>query len=160
MQKKKILISACLLGKKCRYNGNNALIDQLLKLEVDWIPVCPEEEGGLGTPRKPAELTDDVKEVINNNAKVITIDGDDVTNEFIKGAEKCITLGLKSKAIAAILKSRSPSCGSDQVYDGSFKNRLIKGEGIFSHMCRQNGISVISSDNYENNKDIIKKIES
>ena len=148
-----------MLGKKCRYNGKNALIEQLLELDVDWVPVCPEEEGGLGTPRKPAELTKNVTEVINNNAKVLTIDGDDVTNNFIRGAEKCIALGLKAKTVAAILKSRSPSCGSEQVYDGSFNNRLIKGDGIFTHMCKKNGISVVSSDNYKNNKDFIKKIK-
>lgn len=117
-------------------------------MDVEWIPVCPEEEGGLGTPRKPAELQGSAEEIVEGNGTVITIAEDDVTRKFISGAEYCVDVGLKAGVTTAVLKSRSPSCGTEKVYDGSFKNRLIDGEGVFSYLCRQNGILALTSEKF------------
>ncbi len=151
---KKILISACLLGKQCRYNGKDSLLRPLNDLDVEWVPVCPEEEGGLGTPRQPAELQGNAGEIINGNAKILTIEGMDVTNEFITGAEKSLYVGLAEEINTAILKSRSPSCGSVEVYDGQFRGKLIKGKGIFAYLCSKNGIKVQSSDEFYQKKPV------
>ena len=145
---KKILISACLLGKQCRYNGKDSLSQQLQDMDVEWIPVCPEEEGGLGTPRKPAELLGSAQDIVEGNSAVITNTGEYVSRKFISGAKGCVDIGLKAGVTFAVLKSKSPSCGTEKVYDGSFKNRLIDGEGIFSYLCRQNGILTLSSEKF------------
>ena len=139
----KILISACLVGDKTRYDGKgnyNPLIEELLKY-YELVPFCPEVEGGLSTPRDPSEIVKD---------KVISKRGRDVTHQFEEGAEKayniCMYLGIKY----AILKDNSPSCGSTSIYDGNFKSKLIKGEGITTKYLRQRGIIVIPDTEIEN----------
>ena len=106
---KKILVSACLLGKNCRYNGGNSIVQELESTEVEWVPVCPEEEGGLGTPRPAAEMQADAVEIINNRGSVININGKNVTEKFVKGAKESLKKGVQNNISAAILKSRSPS---------------------------------------------------
>ena len=144
--KKKVLISACLLGKNCRYDGGHSHIKELDDLDVDIIPVCPEEAGEMGTPRPAAEMQGSAESILKGNGRVITNEGNDVTEKFIQGAEESLETGLTSGAKYAILKSCSPSCGIGKVYDGSFTSSLIDGEGIFAYLCRQRGIHCISSD--------------
>ena len=155
--KKKVLISACLLGKNCRYDGGHSHLQELDELDVDWVPVCPEEEGGLETPRSPAEMQGSVESILNETGSVVTNAGYDVTEKFIQGAEESLKTGLASGAECAILKSHSPSCGVGRVYDGSFENTLIDGDGMFSHLCQKSGINCISSDDLDKIKKTLEK---
>ena len=157
--KKKVLVSACLLGKNCRFNGGHSHLPDLEGLDVDFIPVCPEEAGNLGTPRPAAEMQDSAESIINGVGSVLTNDGDDVTEKFIQGAEESLDRGLNSEAEIAILKSRSPSCGIGRVYDGTFTSSLIDGEGIFAHLCRKSGITCISSDDSNQIKKTLTKLK-
>jgi len=133
------LCSACLLGINCRYDGkiipNNEVI-RLAKKEI-LIPVCPEQLGGLSTPREPSE---------QNGGKVITISGVDVTCHFIKGAEQVLTLAKIYGIKEAILKQESPSCGCGRIYDGTFSNRLIQGDGVTTILLKKNKIKVITEE--------------
>ena len=122
---------------------------ELDELDVDFIPVCPEEAGNLGTPRPAAEMQKGAENILNGNGSVVDNDGKDVTGKFIQGAEESLKTGINSGAEFAILKSRSPSCGVDKIYDGSFTNSLIDGDGIFAHLCRKSGINCISSDDFD-----------
>ena len=133
----KILVSACLLGTNCKYNGSNNKNDKVLEYikDKEVIPICPEIMGGLSTPRTPSEI-------INN--KVITKDGIDVTNNYIKGAEEVLYLAKLFSIKKALLKSKSPSCGKGKIYDGTFNNNLIDGNGITTKLLIDNGINVIN----------------
>src|SRR5262249_47446250 len=132
----KILISACLLGQKVRYDGKDCL--QAHARLQEWIEagyviaVCPEMKGGLPTPRAPAEIQDSKTgtDVLQNKARITTIDNHDVTKQYIEGAYKCLKLAQENNISVAILKARSPSCGSQQIYDGSFSRTLISGMGV------------------------------
>ena len=132
----KILVSACLLGQKCKYNGGENSSQKVLDFVEghEVIPVCPEVSGGLPTPRIPCEIVDGV--VTNKN-------GESKDKEFRSGAEICLKKAIDEKADLAILQSRSPSCGVKQIYDGSFSGKLIDGSGIFASMLSQNGIKVL-----------------
>ena len=135
----KILISACLVGDNCKYNGGNNLNPQLEALleKYELIPFCPEVEGGLSIPRNPSEIKGD-RVVMDNNK--------DVTREFEFGARKALMLCLYLKIKIAVLKERSPSCGTHQIHDGSFSNKLIEGMGITAKLLKENGIKVYSED--------------
>ena len=138
----KILISACLVGDKCKYDGHTnytPLIKDLLE-KYELVPFCPEVEGGLPTPRKPSERKSD--KVINNAGK-------DVTRNFQLGAEKALNICKYLNIKIAILKENSPSCGVNQIYDGNFKNKLIKGEGVTTELLRKNGIAVYNEKQIE-----------
>ena len=138
----KILISACLVGDKCKYDGHTnytPLIKDLLE-KYELVPFCPEVEGGLPTPRKPSERKGD--KVVNNAGK-------DVTRNFQLGAEKALNICKYLNIKIAILKENSPSCGVNQIYDGNFKNKLIKGEGVTTELLRKNGISVYNENQIE-----------
>ena len=141
MEKEKILISACLIGLNCKYDGGNNENSKLVELmkEKDLVPICPEQLGGLKTPRVSAE---------RKQEKVITKEGVDVTKEYQKGAEEVLNLAKKLNIKKAILKSRSPSCGIDEIYDGTFSHTLIKRDGVTAELLKKNGIEVISSDRY------------
>jgi len=131
------LCSACLLGINCRYDGKiipNDEVIRLAKKEI-LIPVCPEQLGGLSTPREPSE---------QKGEKVITILGVDVTRNFIKGAEQVLTLAQIYGIKEAILKQESPSCGCGRIYDGTFSNRLIQGDGVTTILLKKNKIKVIT----------------
>ena len=135
----KILISACLVGDNCKYNGGNNLnpqIDALLE-KYELIPFCPEVEGGLSIPRNPSEIKGD---------RVLMDNGKDVTREYELGARKALMLCLYLKIKIAVLKERSPSCGTHQIHDGSFSNKLIDGMGITAKLLKENGIKVYSED--------------
>ena len=155
--KKRVLISACLLGKHCRFDGGHSHLQELDALDVDWVSVCPEEAGGLETPRSPAEMQGSAESILNETGSVVTNEGYDVTEKFIQGAEESLKTGLASGAECAILKSHSPSCGVGRVYDGSFENTLIDGDGMFAHLCRKSGINCISSDDLDKIKKILEK---
>jgi len=157
--KKKVLISACLLGKNCRYNGKHSKLTELEGIDVEWIPVCPEELGGLGTPRPPAEMQGNAKTILHDKGKIITDNGKNVTAEFIQGAEKSLQLGLESEVKIAVLKSKSPSCGIGKIYDGSFTKTLKTGNGVFAHLCYENDIVCISSDNINQIKKTLAKLK-
>ena len=141
MEKEKILISACLIGLNCKYDGGNNENSKLVELmkEKDLVPICPEQLGGLKTPRASAE---------RKQEKVITKEGVDVTKEYQKGAEEVLKLAKKLNIKKAILKSRSPSWGIDEIYDGTFSHNLVKGDGVTAELLKKNGIEVISSDKY------------
>ena len=132
-----LLISACLMGFNCKYNGgNNALPEELLfalRQHYRLIPVCPEVAGGLPTPRIPSERRED---------RVVTRDGRDVTAEFQRGAELAGKLAERFDVHAALLKSNSPSCGSGTVYDGSFTGTLVPGDGITTEYLKHKNLMI------------------
>lgn len=135
----KILISACLIGDKCRYDGHgnyNPRYQELLE-KYELVPFCPEVEGGLPTPRIPSERKGD---------KVFSQKGKDVTKNFLKGAELALNICKYLDIKYAILKEGSPSCGVTEIYDGNFTGRKIKGEGITAETLRKNGIKVYSEN--------------
>lgn len=131
-----ILISACLLGVNCRYDGKSKFIEKVdsLKDKHNLIPVCPEIFGGLPTPREPAEIIGD---------RVLTKKGKDVTENYKRGAEEVLKLAKFFDCKLAILKERSPSCGYGKIYDGTFSGRLKDGNGVTAKLLIENGIKVI-----------------
>ena len=138
----KILISACLVGDKTRFDGHSnytPLIEELLE-KYELVPFCPEVEGGLKTPRDPSEI---------KRGKVISSKGRDVTKQFNLGAEKALNICKYLNIKIAILKESSPSCGVYEIHDGNFTNRKIKGEGITTTLLKQHGIRVISEKEIE-----------
>lgn len=139
MEKEKILISACLAGINCKYDGGNNENEKILKLirSGDAILVCPEQMGGLPTPRGAAERCQE---------RVITKDGRDVTQEFRRGAEETLNLVKKFHIKKAILKARSPSCGKNTNYDGTFTHTLIDRDGVTAELLKKNGIEIISEE--------------
>jgi len=139
-----ILVSACLIGKNCRYDGKNNLRPILSKLPPDKLfPFCPEELGGLPTPRCPVELISG-----NHGGECTALDceGQDVTREFLAGAREACRLARDIGAKAAILKERSPSCGTKVIYDGTFSHRTVPGRGLTTRMLSAAGIRVISDE--------------
>ncbi len=132
----RILISACLLGRPCRYDGQSKGIPALLALQEkhELIAVCPECDGGLPTPRIPSERC---------GTRVINQSGQDVTDAYRLGAQRALEVALAHGCKLAILKERSPSCGSGKIYDGSFSRVLIDGDGVTAELLKQSGIEVI-----------------
>jgi len=136
-----IVVSACLLGVNSKYNGGNNYNEKVAKLleQHNLIPVCPEQLGGLSTPRFPAELQPGIDIIKNSN-------GEDVTMYFKKGAQEALKIALLYNCEYAILKSKSPSCGYGLIYDGSFTGRLIPGAGVFARLLAENGIKVYTEE--------------
>ena len=130
-----LLISACLLGAQCRYDGQSKPVLEMVALseQFDLVPLCPEQLGGLPTPRTPAERIGD---------RVITKDGRDVTAEYRRGAEQALHLARLCGCRIVLLKERSPSCGSGTIYDGTFTGGLTAGDGVTAALLRENGITV------------------
>ena len=141
----KILVSACLLGKNCKYNGGNNLNQGVLEFIEghEVIGVCPEQLGGLSTPRLPAEI---VAGLVTNK------EGVSVDNEFRKGAQEALAVALENKVDLAILQSRSPSCGVKEIYDGSFSGKKIKGQGVFAKLLSARGIKVLDAEDIAEHK--------
>jgi len=133
-----IAVSACLLGYNCKYNGGNNLNTELInKLKgKKIIPICPEQLGGLPTPRIPSEIMSDGKTVFDK-------EGHDVTHYFDRGKKATLLLLQKENCHQAILQDRSPSCGYRHIYDGTFSNTLIEGEGMTCKYLKENGIQII-----------------
>ncbi|MCL2228586.1 MAG: DUF523 domain-containing protein [Firmicutes bacterium] len=130
-----ILVSACLLGTNCRWDGGHKFSQQVadLKQVFNLIPVCPEFLAGMPTPRAQSEEI---------NGRVIDKEGNDVTDLFVLGSQKCLEIANKNNCKVAILKSGSPSCGVGEVYDGTFTGNKIAGSGITARLLLENGISV------------------
>ncbi|WLR42131.1 DUF523 domain-containing protein [Bacillus carboniphilus] len=143
------IISSCLLGKKCRYNGTDCSNDQVEKFihKNQVIEACPELLGGLSTPRNPAEIVGGSgNDVINGTAKVVDNNGNDVTTHFIKGAYETLKLAKEHGVNKVILKENSPSCGCHFIYDGSFSSKKKKGLGVTAALLSMNGIEVVSEN--------------
>ena len=147
----KILISACLMGQPVRYNGRDCLIeDDLLRRWREsgrLVPICPEVAGGLGIPRPAAEIDKyDGERVWEGGARVRTTTGLDVTRAFVQGAEAALRLAQHHQIRMAVLKERSPSCGTRFIYDGSFQGRLVDGSGVTAALLNRHGITTFGED--------------
>jgi len=134
-----ILVSACLCGVNCKYNGKNNLNEEMLELlkRGEALLICPEQMGGLETPRNPSEI-----KVINGEVKVFMNDGRDVTENYKRGAEEVLRLAKELNIKKAILKKKSPSCGCGEIYDGTFSGNLISRNGITAALLLENGIEI------------------
>ena len=143
----KILISACLLGARCRYDGASKEHPEVLKLAErhTLVPVCPEQLGGLPTPRTPSERQGDA---------VCTRKGKDVTEAYRRGAEEALRLCRMLGCEAAVLKERSPSCGCGEIYDGTFTGTLTAGDGVTAELLKSHGIPVYGESQID---DLLKK---
>lgn len=139
-QKPALLVSACLLGVACNHEGEAAKRSLREELEERYriVPVCPEVLGGLPSPRPAAEIQPD--------GRVVNVEGADVTAAYRRGAEAAVRTALASGATRALLKARSPSCGSSQVYDGTFSKALVEGEGITARALREVGVEITSDE--------------
>ncbi|WP_419533529.1 DUF523 domain-containing protein [Endozoicomonas sp.] len=154
MSDKKVMVSACLLGEKCRFDGGTCT-NQLLKddlEDVQLIPVCPEEMGGLSTPRPRARIVGregnaDGADVLGGEAQVLTHEGKDVSDAYIRGGIKTLDLARSSGVELAILKSNSPSCGCGQVFTEDFQN-LKSGDGTTTAILKKAGIQVVNDADY------------
>jgi len=132
----KIAVSACLLGENCKYNGGNNYSEKLIEYIKghEVISICPEVLGGLSIPREEAEI---VNGIVSNK------DGTSVDKEFRKGAEIALEIIKEQQVDLVILQSRSPSCGVNTIYDGSFSGKIIPGQGVFANLLQENGIKII-----------------
>ncbi|MDK2798468.1 MAG: hypothetical protein PWP27_48 [Clostridiales bacterium] len=147
-----ILVSACLCGINCKYNGGNNLNSKILELynKGKLIPICPEQLGGLPTPRAPREIINgNGLDVLEGKAKILDKDKKiDNTKEFIRGAQNALKISKALNIKKAILKQRSPSCGFGQIYDGSFSGRIIKGNGVTAELLHRNGIQILTEEDF------------
>ena len=141
---KTLLISRCLLGDKCRYDGKSRPLAaetlQALRARYDLIPVCPEVLGGLPTPRTPSERQGD---------RVVMKTGADVTEEYRCGAEAALQAAQENQVCAAVLKERSPSCGKGKIYDGTFTGALTNGNGVMAEVLLNAGFTVYGESEIE-----------
>ena len=155
--KKRILISSCLLGVECNYAGKTSsawlkgfsdLIKQQIADGVQFIPVCPEQLGGMNTPRRPSELQGPALDILSGKAKITSNSGEDVTRNFVVGAEQALHVAKLFDVDMAVLKSKSPSCGSRQVYDGTFSGVLVDGRGIAACLLAKNGVKILNEKEF------------
>ncbi|MGF9700774.1 DUF523 domain-containing protein [Paenibacillus sp. MABNR03] len=143
----KYLVSSCLAGVACRYNGTASLDEKIQELvaQEQAMMVCPELLGGFSTPREPAEIIGGTgKDVLAGTAQVIERGGRDVTDLYIKGAYQTLEWAKRLDVTCVVLKEFSPSCGTQAIYDGNFANHKVQGEGVTSALLRQEGYEVIS----------------
>jgi uncharacterized protein YbbK (DUF523 family) len=149
----KLLVSSCLIGINTRYDGknklDNKLLSFLLKNNIDFYPLCAEQLGGLTTPREPSEIENGytAKDVLNGKGRVLTKDREEVTKNFVEGANEVLEFCKSVNITHAVLAQRSPSCGYSKVYDGSFEGNLIEGKGILAQLLEDNGIIVVEDIN-------------
>ena len=141
---KNILVSACLLGEPCRYDGKSKPCERVIALKGTYnlIPICPEVVGGLPTPRTPSEICGE---------RVLMKDGRDVTENYNRGAQKALEIARENACTVAILKEKSPSCGSGLIHNGSFDGGLVEGDGITTQLLKQNGIRVLGESEITEN---------
>lgn len=147
------LVSACLLGLPCRYDGGSCPVPALQSLAARGraIPICPEVSGGLPTPRPPAEIQGgDGQDVLDGRARVVRQDGTDVSAAFIAGAQAALDLARRCGIERAVLKAHSPSCGVGLIYDGTFQGRLTRGDGVTAALLQREGIAVITEEDWRN----------
>ena len=149
----RVLVSACLLGVNCRYNGvpkeDRAVKELLNREDITLIPVCPEQSGGLPTPRTPSERKGD---------GVFSSEGEERTETFIRGAQEALRLAKLYGCEAAILKERSPSCGNKEIYDGSFSRTVVPGEGVTAELLQQNGVKVFGESELAEFLEYVRRI--
>ena len=133
------IISACLIGIPCRWDALSKQQDKIIEIfkQGELIPLCPEQLGGLATPREPSEIVGD---------RVLSKNGKDVTDEFYGGAKIILGIAKELNCTQAILKAKSPSCGCGKIYDGTFSGKLINGDGITAKLLKENGIEVITEE--------------
>lgn len=146
-----ILVSACLAGVECRYDGSHNVQEKIRQLarENKVVLVCPEVFGGCPTPREPAEIVGGTGEdVLEGRAKVIDQSGKDVTGLFVAGAYKALETAREHQATLIVLKENSPSCGSSMIYDGRFAGHKIPGEGVTAALLRREGFKVVSENEF------------
>lgn len=152
-----VLVSRCLLGEPCRYDGRakTAIVARLRAPEVlariRWIPICPESDGGLPTPRPPCEIEPhgSAEAVLAGRARLVTREGGDATAEYLRGAEVALEAARSSGARRALLKARSPSCSPAGVYDGTFQGKLIPGRGVTAERLARAGLELWSEETLE-----------
>lgn len=143
------IISACLCGVNCKYSGTSNFDEKAYKLfcEGKAVLVCPEQLGGMATPRDPREIVGgNGYDVLDGKAKVLSKDGDDSTAEFVAGAEETLKIAKAIDAEMAVFQVRSPSCGSRMIYDGSFSGDKVEGCGVTTALLRRNNIKVVSCE--------------
>ena len=153
-----ILISSCLLGIECRYDGGHSRAEDIIQKaqEIQFIPICPEQLGGLSTPRAPSYIVKgDGKGVLSGNARVINSLGKDVTEAFIKGAQESLKLAQLTGATKAIVKDKSPSCGLNTPYCDTDTGY---GLGVTAALLLNAGITIIEINPNDKNKDVIEKL--
>jgi uncharacterized protein YbbK (DUF523 family) len=159
-EKENILVSACLLGVNCRYDGGNGRQEELAGLmeKYHFIPVCPEQLGGMETPREPAEqlVRDGTGDY--HNIRVADRTGKDVTENFLKGAEETLKLARLYGCKRAVLKERSPSCGHGTIYDGTFTGKKVPGKGVTARLLEENGI-LVSGESSRRSGILLEKAE-
>lgn len=138
------IVSACLLGIKCRYHGERRIYEKTPELvgRKDLIPVCPEQLGGLPTPREPAEI----RESGDGTRKVFSRSGEDLTENFRRGAEETLRIAKLFDIKEAIFKEGSASCGCGNIYDGTFRGNMIEGDGMTAALLKENGVKIISEE--------------
>ncbi len=144
-----VLVSACLAGRACRFDGSANPDDEVGRLVAEGraVLICPEVDGGLGTPRPPAEIVGgDGRDVLAGRALVVTEDGTDVTEAYLRGARRALEAAREAGATAAVLKARSPSCGKGDIYDGSFSRALRSGDGVTAALLEANGVEVLTDE--------------
>lgn len=144
-----IIVSACLAGINCKYDGGNNLNSRIRDMVAkgEALPVCPEQLGGGATPRDPVELQGvSGEDILNGDGRAVTCCGHDKTDAFVRGAFEVLKIARMVDARYAILKERSPSCGSRQIYDGTFSRSCRAGRGITAALLEKHGISVYSEE--------------
>ena len=147
-----VVISACLAGVACTYEGKPKTRKWAVDLVAQGraIPVCPEVAGGLGIPRPEAEITGgDGADVLDGRGRVVGVDGGDVTDNYLAGADAALQAALRSGASVAILKARSPSCGCGAIYDGTYSGTQKEGDGVTAALLKRSGITVASDEDVE-----------
>lgn len=147
-----LLVSACLVGIRTRLDGEVRAFPAVLALAARYrlIPICPEQLGGLGTPRPAAEVCGGAgEEVLDALARVMTVDSRDVTHAFVRGAHEALAVARLTGAQAAVLKARSPSCGVGATYDGTFSHSLQPGDGVTAALLRRAGIRLFTEEDCE-----------
>jgi uncharacterized protein YbbK (DUF523 family) len=147
-----IIVSACLCGINCKYDGGNNLDVRILKLlkEGKALPICPEQLGGQETPRAPQEIVNgNGFDVIEGKARILGFKNDDLTPKFLKGAYESLRIAEAVGATVAILKARSPSCGVSEIYDGTFSGTKRNGNGVTAELLLSKGIKVFTEENLE-----------
>ena len=164
MRLARVIVSSCLLGAEVRYHGGSARIDSaILRRWLEQgrvVGLCPEVAAGLGTPRSAAEtVRGDGARVLNGAAAVMTSDGRDVTDAFVAGAEHAVAVAKELRIRVAVLKTRSPSCGTGEIYDGSFSGRLIKGTGVTAAALRGAGVRVFNEEQLAEADEVLQVLD-
>ena len=142
----KVIVSACLVGENCKYNGKNNKNEKIINFlkDKEVILVCPEVMGGLSTPRLKSEIL-----ASENYLKLINEKKDDVTDYFIKGAKIALQKAIDSGVKLAVLKEKSPSCGFRKIYDGNFDGTIVSGSGVFARMLMENNVKILTEEDFE-----------